>query len=554
MKMQNHNVNQMGCGPCPLSRRSFLATGCAGCAGMLGLSQGGLLLETANAAEPTMTVKVIFALHADVQAVPDWPNIGFDFNPVMERTMNALKNGCKGVQFVSAMANGPDQAKSIINDDEAAENIDGYIVMQMNCWNDVIRTVVDTGKPVIYADFLYAGSGGFLVYTARHLRANHENFAFMTSGRVSDLVAAANCFPLAIGAGVSRRVPRTGRRRQPLFARPDEEQGGLKAFTDGVAKVRTDATSRVRENMRCREDKFDVLSTDDLLAELKSKKMLEFERGWVDTSQSTKESLGIDIVQRPFSELNDLWEKADKDEAQEIVKRWHKTAASIIDVNDDTLEASARMYLAMKTCLKNHDACGITINCLGGFYGKHIFAYPCLGFHELLNEGLIGACECDTLSTLTMVAMTTLTKGRPGYISDPVMDVASKQIIYAHCVASNKAFGPKGPKNPFTIMTHSEDRAGASLRSTLPLGYMTTTLMMGPHRKEILFHMGKTVANSTEDRACRTKIAAVPVGDFEKLFREWDSWGWHRVTYYGDLREPVFALADRLGWKVIEEA
>jgi hypothetical protein len=212
------------------------------------------------------------------------------------------------------------------------------------------------------------------------------------------------------------------------------------------------------------------------------------------------------------------------------------------------------MYLAQKQCLKIHDACAITINCLGGFYGGHIHAYPCLGFHELLNEGLIGACECDALSTLTMVVMTTLTKGRPGYISDPVMDVATKQIIYAHCVASNKPFGPQQASNPFTIMTHSEDRQGASLRSILPLGYMTTTLEIHPLRKEILFHQAKAVENNPDDRACRTKIAAVPVGSFEKLFGEWDQWGWHRVTYYGDLKEPVFALANRLNWKVVEEA
>jgi len=30
--------------------------------------------------------------------------------------------------------------------------------------------------------------------------------------------------------------------------------------------------------------------------------------------------------------------------------------------------------------------------------------------------------------------------------------------------------------------------------------------------------------------------------------------GWHRVTAYGDLKKPVFALADVMGWKVIEEA
>ncbi len=153
-----------------------------------------------------------------------------------------------------------------------------------------------------------------------------------------------------------------------------------------------------------------------------------------------------------------------------------------------------------------------------------------------------------------MVAGTILTGGRPGYISDPVIDTSKRQIIYAHCVASNRAFGPRGRTNPFEILTHSEDRQGASVRSVLPVGYMTTTLEFEPSRKEVLFHRARTVANDPDDRACRTKLCAEPVGDIEKLFTMWDQWGWHRVTFYGDLKEPVYALADALGWKVVEEA
>jgi hypothetical protein len=121
-------------------------------------------------------------------------------------------------------------------------------------------------------------------------------------------------------------------------------------------------------------------------------------------------------------------------------------------------------------------------------------------------------------------------------------------------VASNRAFGPQGQPNPYTIMTHSEDRQGASLRSLLPIGYLTTTLEVHQDRKEILFHQAKTKANDPDDRACRTKLAAEPLGDIEKLFSMWDKWGWHRVTCYGDLKDPVSALADKIGWKVIPEA
>jgi hypothetical protein len=79
-------------------------------------------------------------------------------------------------------------------------------------------------------------------------------------------------------------------------------------------------------------------------------------------------------------------------------------------------------------------------------------------------------------------------------------------------------------------------------------------LKIDQDRKEIVFHQGKAVENDPDDRACRTKLAVEPVGDIEKLFGQWDQWSWHRVTCYGDLKEPIFALADAMGYKVVEEA
>ena len=238
----------------------------------------------------------------------------------------------------------------------------------------------------------------------------------------------------------------------------------------------------------------------------------------------------------------------------EIADRWQKNSQEVIDVPFETLKTSAAMYLGMKAVLKDHGANAITINCLGGFYGGHIHAYPCLGFHELCNEGLVGACECDVRSTATMLAFNTVSNGRPGFISDPVIDTSKRQIIYAHCVASNRVFGPEGTVNPLKIMTHSEDRQGASVRSILPVNYLTTTLEINNERKEILLHQAIAIDNDPDDRACRTKLCAEPVGDIEKLFTMWEKWGWHRVTFYGDLKQATYSLADAIGWKVIEEA
>ena len=82
---------------------------------------------------------------------------------------------------------------------------------------------------------------------------------------------------------------------------------------------------------------------------------------------------------------------------------------------------------------------------------------------------------------------------------------------------------------------------------------MTTTMQIAPHRREIVMHQAKTVANVDDPRSCRTKLAAEVKGDTQKLLNQWDLWGWHRVTFYGDHKLAVSQLATLLGFKLIEE-
>ncbi len=503
-----------------MSRRNFMSA-CGACAALGAATLAGASCS-ASREQTVKNIRVIYSLHETVQPRPDWPNVGFDFAPAIQQINTTLSETCPEFTFLPVQANGKEEAENILAQDLTAD-IFGYIVFQMNCWNRVIQTIAASGKPVLYADFQYGGSGGFLVYTAGLLRENTPNLGFIASSDMDDLIRAVKCFN--------------------NIKTPEE----FAAITTRVRTKRTRKTSQPQIT----PDTVLTLSPNDCLSRMQESKILAVKD---QNSGPVDPIFNIPMERVAFAEVNASWERADKEESRAVAERWQKTAESVIDVPFETLETSAAFYLGMKEVLKHHNANAITINCLGGFYGGHIHAYPCLGFHELNNEGLVGACECDTRSTATMVAFSHLTQGRPGYISDPVIDTAKRQIIYAHCVASNKVFGPEGPENPFSIMTHSEDRQGASVRSILPLGYMTTTLEIMPRSKEILFHQGVAVENDPDDRACRTKLGVEPVGDIEKLFTMWDRCGWHRVTFYGDLKEPVYALADLMDWTVVEEA
>jgi len=509
------------CGQCALLAGSGLLSGRK----LFSSEKFAMVDFTSLPVKKKVRLRLLFALHSLKQDRPDWPNLGFDFRPVIEKYVGILEKRLPEFTFLTSTVSGPEETLKVLEADQK-EEIDGYVVFQLNCWNRVVQPTVETGKPVLYLDFQYGGSGGFLVYTAALIRQKNSNFGYLASSRDDDVVEAVRTFESY------------------------KNQEKQISFSELVRKVRLERTPGPGY-LRTYPDNLKLISVEETLYRMKQSAILLFRD---DKGGESFELGGIRVLNLPFSELNQAWEKADRKEAEIKAREWYKKAAFIKEVKFSELVNSAAMYLGMKELLRKHQAMAITINCLGGFYGGHIHAYPCLGFFELYNDGLVGACEADLRSTATMVTFNLMTQGRPGYISDPVLDSSRRQIIYAHCVASSRVFGPEGPSNPFEILTHSEDRKGASVRSIMPAGYLTTTIEIDHRKKEIILHQAKTVGNSFDDRACRTKLVAEPLGDFEKLYTMWDLWGWHRVTFYGDLKKPALELADILGYQVIEEA
>ena len=93
------------CAGCPaaVTRRQFFATAAGATAGALltgaTAEAGGRRTIAAPAAEKTR-IRILYSLHAVRQAVPDWPNIGFDFVPEMNRINAALTKACPEFEFL----------------------------------------------------------------------------------------------------------------------------------------------------------------------------------------------------------------------------------------------------------------------------------------------------------------------------------------------------------------------------------------------------------------------------------------------------------------------
>ena len=481
---------------CGLNRRQFLG-GCVSCtAGLTGMSVLGMSALGAKTAAAKAAagecekakVRLVFT-HAPPEEAT-WPNIGYDYEGRKKQLTKKLRQACPEIEFLPATVKSPEAAGKIL---KADKEIDGYLVYILGLrWDGTPQTIADSGRPTIFVDDLYGGSGEFLTAYAVAKRKGLK-VTGVSSTRFEDVVEAAKCFVC-------------------------------------MKKLR----SSVILNVGAGPDWWGYIS-----------------------GRLIEEQFGPKVIPISFEQLDKAYKKTNRTEARKWADRWIREAEKVVEPSRQEIEKSGAMYLAMLDLMRRNKARAITINCLGGFYGGHMAAYPCLGFFQLNNDGYVGACEADMRSTVTMLLMSYLV-GRPGYISDPVIDTAKNQIIYAHCVAPNKVFGADGPVNAYHIRSHSEDRKGAAVRSLLPLGKMTTTIQFDPRKRDgkgqAILHQARTVANIDEDKACRTKLAAEVKGNIDKLFNYWDEWGWHRVTYYGDLKRAVGHIAALLGIEVVEEA
>ncbi|MFH0943680.1 MAG: hypothetical protein V2A76_00625 [Planctomycetota bacterium] len=508
----------------PCSRRKFLS-GCAACAGgmLLGpkLSRAGLSVRRSGMPK----IRLVFC--EVVNDVPIWPNIGYDFDARRERMLKLLTNGCPDVEFlVTRLMDGPTEADGVL---EKNGEVDGYLIcVQGLGWRNDIVKLCATGKPTLLVDNLFGGSGLFLDRQPR----------IMGKGNPVDWVSSSDDDDI-VGSALS-------------FALLAEGKSGAEVAAAFRASRRENTPEET--DWACARDEVRERDFEEALEELAQKRILVVGGGWGgdEFRGKAKALLGCELKPIDFKELKAAHLAADLDEAKAVAARWMETAQEVVEPEPAEIEKSASIYLGMKQLIEQHGAHGISVNCLGGFYGGHLSAYPCLGFAQLNDDGLVGGCEADQMSALTMATIGSLA-GRPGFISDPVIDTSRNEIIYAHCVAMTRPFGTEGPMNPFRIRNHSEDRKGASIQSLLPAGYLTTTLEINLVTRQVLFHQAKTTSNNDSDMACRTKLAAAVKGDIEKLTEEWRM-GWHRVTFYGDLRPQVVALCDRFGLELIEEA
>ncbi len=273
------------------------------------------------------------------------------------------------------------------------------------------------------------------------------------------------------------------------------------------------------------------------------------------SAEQVKERLGAEIVPISVDETLEAHNAVDIKEAEEEAEKyWISKAQKIVEPSRDEIINSARFYLAVKNLMIREKAQAVTSsNCMGAP------AKGCLAFSKLNDLGLVGACEGDMDSTLTML-MFNYAFGIPGFISDPVFDTARNALIHFHCTSSTKMDGPSSERLPFTIRTQSDSERGVALDVENRIGQEVTCAKF-INLDTMLISTGKIFDITHDELGCRTQFWT-EVADARSMFHNWGAGVLkggtmtllHRAVFYGNHMQDIKNLGILMGFNVVEEA
>ena len=280
------------------------------------------------------------------------------------------------------------------------------------------------------------------------------------------------------------------------------------------------------------------------------------------SSEEVKKKLGADLVTIKNQDILELAKSIDLKAAEaEAEHYWIKPAIGILEPTRQEIIDSARYYLAVKQLMIKEKAQGIcSAACMGTPRG-------CLTFSKLNDLGLVGACEGDIDSTLTMLLFAHAFR-TPGFISDPVVDEAKNALVQFHCTSFTQR--PDGSRMPFLIRNQTDSGGGVALQVQWQVGEAVTMAKL-VNLDTMLAVPGKVTETSTSPLACRTQFTQ-SVRDARHLFLNWGGGAivqpgspgdlsqyagampmLHRAVFYGNHVRGLKRLGNLMGFKVIEE-
>jgi hypothetical protein len=329
------------------------------------------------------------------------------------------------------------------------------------------------------------------------------------------------CFFTLLGMGSSRKIAEEiGNLDIPVIILASTPEL-IMWETDLVASFRIKGTNALVANSP--EHAVDLIKIVAAPRALENKKALVFSKPFGSTSipspNLNKEYIfsqtGVIVDHRPIDDLKALMKEVDESAAKKEMEIWKKGAAKIIDVSDEMLLHSSRMYILLKSLIEKENLSAVSVDCLAFSFGADAtIPLPCLAFTRLRDEGITAACEADICMMLSSMLLQEVAK-RPSFQSNvSSVDIEHSTTILRHCVAPTKIFGADKPQQPFTLRDYHGLGKGGTCEITYPVGLDVTIGGFSKDLKDFVIWPGR-VKDMVDDRATPSFKDAPP--EYKKM-------------------------------------
>lgn len=231
----------------------------------------------------------------------------------------------------------------------------------------------------------------------------------------------------------------------------------------------------------------------------------------------------IDLIDISVDHLIKLYEEIDPSKVEISYK--------LDGFPPEEIDKAKRVYGAIKTIVKEENLEGLTIRCFALL--DTIKTTSCLALAILNSEGVIGTCEGDIPS---MISMFLLNKwfNSPGFQCNPSrIDTDKNAIILAHCTL------PLAMCETYKLDTHFESGIGLGVKGELEEGNVTI-FKISNDLKRYFVTEGTIVKNLNERTLCRTQIYVQCGEDIKTLLK--NPCGNHQIVIYGHHAEEIRKL------------
>jgi len=245
--------------------------------------------------------------------------------------------------------------------------------------------------------------------------------------------------------------------------------------------------------------------------------------------------------------------------SEKFLKYWRKwEERKDIDINDMKKSAhriyiseekrlleAKKMYLALKSIIRENKADAFTINCLASIILPKLERTPCYALSKLNDEGIPSACEADTTTLLDML-ITVYTSESPGFMANPYLFPSDNRILLSHCTSPTLHSYKEKKRDEFDLYTYFDHPTNLALAPQVLKNPETVTITGISHNflNKMLIIKGE-IQRNTYFSTCRTQVEIKIDNEVKEIAKNYQ--GRHWIMVYGDHRESLKRANNVLG-------